>query len=175
MLYFFKRKNTTMSMSTGYPLNLAETCWRLGLRTPEDIEKLVRVPRVPVRPEPVDLRKIAGTLPQWKPKNQGGFDPQSVSVQLYPSVYVLQLEDGCYYVGLSTAGTGVEQRLTRHLMNIGANWVQQHKAIAVVDFYYPATKETENAVTIYYATLYGRDKVRGGSWTRPEQRPPVQQ
>jgi predicted GIY-YIG superfamily endonuclease len=161
-----------MSMSTGYPLNLAETCWRLGLRTPEDIEKLVRVPRVPVRP---DLRTLAATMPQWKPKNQGGFDPQSVSVQLYPSVYVLQLEDGCYYVGLSTAGTGVEQRLTRHLMGIGANWVQQHKAIAVVDFYYPATKETENAVTIYYASLYGPDNVRGGAWTRPEQRPPVQQ
>eukprot|EP01047_Picozoa_sp_COSAG01_P002220 COSAG01_NODE_58_length_30193_cov_12.302020_3_plen_79_part_00 len=60
-------------------------------------------------------------MPQWKPKNKGGFDPQSVPVQLYPSVYVLQLEDGCYYVGLSTAGTGVEQRLTRHLMGIGAN------------------------------------------------------
>eukprot|EP01047_Picozoa_sp_COSAG01_P031778 COSAG01_NODE_2268_length_8031_cov_70.657341_2_plen_126_part_00 len=87
-------------------------------------------------------------IPQWKPKSEGGFDPQSVPVQVYPSVYVLKLENGCYYVGLSTADTGVEQRLTRHLMNIGANWVQQHKAIAVVDFYYPATKELENAVTI---------------------------
>eukprot|EP01047_Picozoa_sp_COSAG01_P005644 COSAG01_NODE_196_length_22350_cov_812.929136_13_plen_212_part_00 len=67
-----------------------------------------------------------------KPKSKRGFDPQTIyllSIQMFPSVYALKLEDGCYYVGLSTAGTGVEQRLTRPLMNIGANWPQLHKPI----------------------------------------------
>jgi hypothetical protein len=94
---------------------------------------------------------------------------------MHPSLYVLQLEDGCFYVGLATAGCGVEQRIAKHCQNIGAGWVKTHKPVAVVDFYYPATKQLECDVTIYYATLHGPDKVRGGSWTRPEQRPPMQQ
>ena len=52
---------------------------------------------------------------------------------------------------------------------------QMHKPIALDDCWYPGSKDLENQVTIYYATLYGPDKVRGGSWTKPEQWPPVQQ
>jgi hypothetical protein len=79
------------------------------------------------------------------------------------------------HVGLATAGTGVEQRISKHCQHIGAKWPQLHTPIRVIDFYYPATKQLECDVTVYYATLYGSDKVRGGSWTKLEQQPPVQQ
>eukprot|EP01047_Picozoa_sp_COSAG01_P089663 COSAG01_NODE_21706_length_889_cov_1.074684_2_plen_117_part_00 len=64
--------------------------------------------QVAIRPENIDLREL--TLPTWKSKSDGGVDPQDMSVQLYPSVYVLELEDNCYYVGLATAGTGSRDR-----------------------------------------------------------------
>jgi predicted GIY-YIG superfamily endonuclease len=133
-----------------------------------------RIKPTAVRPEPIDLRTLAAQMPQWKPKAKGGEDAQSMSCLMYPSVYVLKLEDECWYVGLSTAGTGVEQRLSKHCQGIGANWPQLHKPVALVDYYYPATKDLENDVTRYYATMYGPERVRGGSWTRPEQRPLTQ-
>jgi predicted GIY-YIG superfamily endonuclease len=126
----------------------------------------------PIRPANRDLRQL--NLPHWIPVNEGGTDPQSVPVTLYPSVYALELENDKYYIGLSTAGAGVEQRLSRHAMHIGSNWCQMHPPVRVVDFWYPADKQLEDEVTMYYAALYGRANVRGGSWTRVNQLPPPQ-
>jgi predicted GIY-YIG superfamily endonuclease len=126
----------------------------------------------PTRPLSLDVREL--DLPQWKPKSEGGCDPQSMPVTLFPTVYAIELEHGKYYVGLATAGTGVEQRLSRHAMNIGSNWCQDHKMIRLLEVWYPADKQLEDQVTMYYASMYGRGNVRGGSWAKKHQLPPTQ-
>lgn len=64
------------------------------------------------RPPAVDLRTIAAQSQQWTPVKQGGDDYQNMACVMHSSLYVLELEDGCYYVGLATAGCGVEQRIS---------------------------------------------------------------
>eukprot|EP01049_Picozoa_sp_SAG25_P012263 SAG25_NODE_1631_length_2648_cov_1.562181_3_plen_99_part_00 len=98
------------------------------------------------------MRTIAAQSQQWTRVAEGGDDYQSMACVMHSSVYVLELEHGCYYVGLATAGCGVEQRISKHCQSTGAKWPQLHKPIKVIDFYYPATKQLEDDVTQYYAT-----------------------
>jgi hypothetical protein len=55
---------------------------------------------------------LPGGTQQWTPVKQGGDDYQNMACVMHSSLYVLELEDGCYYVGLATAGCGVEQRIS---------------------------------------------------------------
>lgn len=88
---------------------------------------------------------------------------------LHPCVYVLSLEDDCWYVGITF---NLNMRMGQHWSGSGAKWTRLHKPLTIVEVLYPATKEMENKTTLRYIELYGKEKVRGGSWCRvPESSP----
>lgn len=87
-------------------------------------------------------------------------------VLVYPIVYVLKLEDDCWYVGITL---DLNKRLGQHWSGEGAKWTKLHKPISVEKILFPADGETiENDTTKEYMELYGKEKVRGGSWCRVE-------
>ena len=86
------------------------------------------------------------------------------AVLTYPALYVLRLEDDCYYVGMSY---NLNFRWSQHWDNKGEKWTKLHKPLEVVKVIYPATEEgIENIVTLEYIALYGAEKVKGGSFCK---------
>lgn len=82
-------------------------------------------------------------------------------------LYVLKLEQGKYYVGITSLTP--EKRMQQHIHNfIGARWTQKHKPIEL--FYkkdlgvttLEKAQEYENKVTRKYMKEYGFNNVRGG-------------
>ena len=85
-------------------------------------------------------------------------------ILVYPSLYVLKLEDDCYYIGISH---NLNQRWSQHYSGSGAKWTRLHKPVEVVKVIYPATeKDIENRITLEYMETYGKEKVRGGSYCK---------
>jgi predicted GIY-YIG superfamily endonuclease len=81
---------------------------------------------------------------------------------IYPLVYVLELEDGCWYVGITM---DLNRRWGQHLSGDGAKWTQLHKPIRIYDIYSEdAGLALENEVTISYIEKYGVERVKGGSY-----------
>ena len=85
------------------------------------------------------------------------------TVPISACMYVLELEDGNYYVGTTYQ---LNFRLAQHWMGKGAKWTKLHRPIAVKEVIYPATFMDENEKTLELIGIYGKDKVRGGSFTR---------
>ena len=84
------------------------------------------------------------------------------AITIYPAVYVLELEGDNYYVGMTH---NLNQRLAQHFSGNGAKWTKLHKPISVLRVIYPATQDDlENIITKEYIELYGKDKVKGGSY-----------
>lgn len=81
-----------------------------------------------------------------------------------PCVYVLELQDGYYYVGITYS---LNLRMAQHWSGVGAKWTRLHKPIAIREIVYPATEEDENNKTQELMEKYGHDKVRGGKWSNP--------
>jgi predicted GIY-YIG superfamily endonuclease len=82
-------------------------------------------------------------------------------------VYVLRLEDGCWYVGVTR---NLDKRLRSHINLKGSQWTKKHKFVELFE-----TRKTnllteseaakvEDQVTIEYATKYCAQKVRGGGY-----------
>lgn len=87
-------------------------------------------------------------------------------LMVYPCVYVLKLENDCWYVGITM---DLNKRLSQHWSGDGAKWTKLHKPLSVERIIYPADGDTiENDTTKEYMELYGKDKVRGGSWCKVE-------
>jgi predicted GIY-YIG superfamily endonuclease len=85
---------------------------------------------------------------------------------VFPIVYVLKLEDDCWYVGITM---DLNKRLSQHWSEGGAKWTKLHKPVAVDKIIFPADADTiENDTTREYMEKYGKDKVRGGSYCRVE-------
>jgi predicted GIY-YIG superfamily endonuclease len=85
-------------------------------------------------------------------------------LMIYPSLYVLKLEDDCWYVGITM---DLNKRLAQHWSGEGAKWTKLHKPISVDRVIFPADQDTiENDITKEYMELYGKEKVRGGSWCK---------
>jgi predicted GIY-YIG superfamily endonuclease len=85
-------------------------------------------------------------------------------LMVYPVVYVLKLEDECWYVGITM---DLNKRLGQHFSGDGAKWTKMHKPIGVDKIIYPADGDTiENDTTKEYMALYGTEKVKGGSWCK---------
>lgn len=84
-------------------------------------------------------------------------------------LYALELEDGCYYVGISV---NVEKRFKKHSIGKGAVWTQRHKPIRIIEvrptglFKESKAVVLEDAMTIEYAKMYGEANVRGGKYCR---------
>jgi len=81
-----------------------------------------------------------------------------------PIVYVLELEDEKYYVGITY---NLNIRLAQHIGGTGAKWTRLHKPKKVIEIIHcDITSTTENEVTRKYKELYGDANVRGGSYTK---------
>ena len=88
-------------------------------------------------------------------------------------LYILKLEQGKYYVGITTKFP--EERYREHARNIrAAGWTRLHKPLRLFDkqdlgF---ATKEfaekRENLITLKYMKKYGINNVRGGKYCDTE-------
>ena len=83
-----------------------------------------------------------------------------------PLIYVLELEDDCWYVGYSES---VNKRLASHFSGNGSLWCKEHKPISVYEIF-PGTKEDENRKTLELMKVHGISKVRGGVYTKVEGR-----
>ena len=85
-------------------------------------------------------------------------------ILVYPSLYVLKLEDDCYYIGMSH---NLNQRWSQHWSGNGAKWTRLHKPLEVVKIIYPAIEMgIENKVTLEFMEIYGKEKVKGGSYCK---------
>ena len=84
------------------------------------------------------------------------------SISYVPLVYVLELEDACWYVGYSST---LNKRLADHFKGQGAKWTKLHKPVRLHEVVV-GNKEKENEKTQELIQIYGQDKVRGGCWCR---------
>lgn len=85
-------------------------------------------------------------------------------ITIAPCIYVLELEDGYYYVGITYS---LNIRMAQHWTGVGAKWTRLHRPVAVREVIYPATEEDENTKTRELMVRYGYEKVRGGKWASP--------
>ena len=79
-------------------------------------------------------------------------------------MYVLELEDGKYYVGSSD---DPEKRFLDHVSGQGAAWTREHWPIRILKIIEGASVFEEDKVTKEYMAMYGIDNVRGGSYVLP--------
>ncbi len=103
---------------------------------------------------------------EWQ-KRQARFD----SMRKY-TIYVLELENGKYYVGISK---NVEARFAQHISGDGAEWTKRFKPIRLIYKVKTghASKEKaeklESDETIAVMKKYGRQNVRGGEYVAEDQ------
>ena len=87
-------------------------------------------------------------------------------------LYVLRLEDGKYYVGVTTKT--VEQRMKEHASGRSAYWTHDHKPVSIYHqeelgvMTYPQAQELEQAAVQRYMKELGLNNVRGGELTDRE-------
>lgn len=86
------------------------------------------------------------------------------------AVYVLALEDGCYYVG--KAKNPPDTRIKQHFRGRGAKWTKSHPPTEVELVEEVETnekaKQREQELYAEYAAEHGEDKVRGAGYTRTD-------
>lgn len=86
--------------------------------------------------------------------------------------YILQLEQGKYYVGLTH---NVDKRLKRHKEGTGAEWTKLYKPIKILtcketgSYSYREAGQVEDQMTIKFMKRYGRENVRGGKYCAVDQ------
>lgn len=91
-------------------------------------------------------------------------------------LYVLRLEDSCWYVGSSWNPL---TRFEKHRKKKGANWTRIHRPIEifkVIDTFSRSQEEVaimEDDLTIEYAQSIGVDFVRGGGFCQTKPRWPT--
>jgi len=78
-------------------------------------------------------------------------------------IYVLQLENGKYYVGKSK---DVIKRFEEHKSGSGSAWTGKYKPIKIVEVRDLKDHHDENNTTKDYMKKYGIKNVRGGSYTQ---------
>ncbi|POY34657.1 hypothetical protein C3K47_19100 [Solitalea longa] len=96
--------------------------------------------------------------------------PKSYLNVIIRIIYVLALEDGCFYIG-QTQKSSFERRMKEHFdlerKSRKSVWVQEHKAVKVLETSefkgtVPEGEILENEKTLQYMRIHGIDKVRGG-------------
>ncbi|MGF7077725.1 CHC2 zinc finger domain-containing protein [Mucilaginibacter sp. UYCu711] len=76
-------------------------------------------------------------------------------------VYVLELTDGCYYIGYTL---DLVNRMNLHFNGKGAYWTKVHQPVRVADVRYQVKYSMEDRITEQYIRRFGKDKVRGGRY-----------
>ena len=83
------------------------------------------------------------------------------------SIYVLQLENGCYYVGQSI---DVGRRLEEHKIGKGASFTKSNPVLSLIEVLEIDTKKLiegevyEDFFVMKYIEKYGAEKVKGGTF-----------
>lgn len=77
-------------------------------------------------------------------------------------IYVLELEDGKYYVGKAKKP---RQRFNRHKKG-ASHWTVEHKPISMIETFESTSDFDEEMTTYKYMAKYGIENVRGGSWCK---------
>lgn len=80
--------------------------------------------------------------------------------------YVLELEDDCWYIGYTT---NLNVRIADHILGKASKWTNLHK-FKRIEKVVIGNRKTEDILTKEYMDIYGKDKVRGGSWCRIERK-----
>ena len=82
-----------------------------------------------------------------------------------PVCYTLELEDGCYYVGLTDNWQSLGTRMSYHFSSRGSSWSKLHPPIRLIDAV-EGNKATDQQRTIALMKQKGWMKVRGGNYTQ---------
>lgn len=77
------------------------------------------------------------------------------------TIYVLSLEGGRYYIGKTD---NLINRYQQHQKGVGSAWTKQYKPMALVKTIENASPFDEDKITKEYMSIYGIDKVRGGTY-----------
>lgn len=80
-------------------------------------------------------------------------------------IYILQLEEGKYYVGKSN---NPEVRIEDHFSENGAEWTKKYKPLSVVKVIPDCDDYDEDKYTVQSMGDYGIDNVRGGSFCQTD-------
>jgi hypothetical protein len=83
---------------------------------------------------------------------------------LMVSIYVLKLNRGKYYVGMTRKGV---KRVVQHIERKGAAWTKKYTPLEndEIEYMKSGLKESdEDRITLEYMDKYGISNVRGGSW-----------
>lgn len=87
-------------------------------------------------------------------------------------LYVLALENGCFYVGLTS---DLSRRMAQHFSGEGSDWTQLHPPVRILHTISTGTQDgreaerLEDEVTISLILRHGLDKVRGGHFAYADQ------
>ena len=85
-------------------------------------------------------------------------------VLVYPLIYVLELEEEKYYVGITT---NLNFRWAQHISGDGAKWTRLYKPKRIVEIHTEnCDTAKENEITQRLCEKYGKENVRGGYWTK---------
>lgn len=124
-----------------------------------------------VKAELAIVKRQLSTLKQRKKHLEKQLREHKVVDQSYLQkpfyVYVLQLEHGCYYVGISR---NVDKRFASHQKGKGAVWTKAHRPISIIERRNTKLLDEaeagllENELTLQYAEQYGHTFVRGGGY-----------
>ena len=82
------------------------------------------------------------------------------SIEIYMLTYVLELEDGKYYVGKST---NLNLRLAQHFTGDGSRWTKRYKPMRLLHVF---LGDVEREKTLFFMKTYGWQNVRGSSWCK---------
>jgi predicted GIY-YIG superfamily endonuclease len=81
------------------------------------------------------------------------------------TVYVLECQDGKYYVGRTK---NYSARISNHFSHRGSAWTKLYKPIRVLKIYKKCDSYDEDKYTKMYMAKYGIDNVRGGAYSQIE-------
>jgi predicted GIY-YIG superfamily endonuclease len=79
------------------------------------------------------------------------------------NIYILRLEGGRYYIGKSD---DVMKRYQQHINGTGSVWTRKYKPVSLEKTIEHASSFDEDKITKEYMSIYGIDKVRGGSYVQ---------
>lgn len=96
-------------------------------------------------------------------KESDSFTPSVTEIQIQPTqtVYVLELKDAHYYVGITT---DVDRRWREHLDGTASAWTKTYNPIKILETIPDAHKFDEIKYTLIYMDKYGTENVRGGPY-----------
>jgi len=82
-----------------------------------------------------------------------------------PSIYVLKLTSGKYYVGKTF---NIDKRYEEHLSGKGSTWTKLYKPTSIIEVRKSTSGFDEDKVTKEYMAKYGIKNVRGASYVAKE-------